>query len=164
MVWIFKPPGASIAAANKVRAPRKSSSVIEPSSPRSRNASRKSSFSSIAHSPRRLNKRFCISAAAALVYVRHRMRSGGTWANNSRATRSVNTRVLPEPAFAESHVETFGRAAFTCAIVASLRAIMVLLHRHSAWLFHPTHQSEQAGHTDQSFLIFPSRAALYSPY
>ena len=92
------------------------------------------------------------------------MRSGGTCANSKRATRSVNTRVLPDPAFADNHVETFGRAALTCASVASLRAIMALLRRRPAWSFRPIHQSVQVDHNDRNFWIFPWLGVQYSPY
>src|SRR5690606_4605797 len=47
------------------------------------------------------------------------MRSGAVPARSSRATRSVSTRVLPEPALAVSQVERCGSAARTCARVAS---------------------------------------------
>ena len=46
-----------------------------------------------------------ISPAAALVEVRQRMRRGSTRASKSRATRSVRTRVFPEPALAETQTD-----------------------------------------------------------
>src|SRR5690554_7301295 len=47
------------------------------------------------------------------------MRCGSTPRSKSRATRSVRTRVLPEPALAESQVEAVGSAAMIWRRVAS---------------------------------------------
>ena len=117
-----RPPGVSIARAKSVRArDRKSGVRPSRSSPNSSSCARNDALSNIAHSPNRLNRRFCISLAAALVKVRHRICSGRVSPSSSRATRSVRTRVLPDPALALSHVEAVGSAARTCASVASLR-------------------------------------------
>ena len=64
MVWIFSPPGVSIARAKRVRA-RPRSMPMRP--PIAASASRSFGSGSIAHSPSRRNRRFCISPAAALV-------------------------------------------------------------------------------------------------
>ena len=68
IVWIFKPPGASTARANSVRAwasvsvPRSSSAT-----PNFAKALINSASANIAHLPSCEKRRFCISAAAALV-------------------------------------------------------------------------------------------------
>ena len=67
IVWIFKPPGVSIARANNRRAADSLSGAITPSTPRFARSLRSALSSSIAQPPRRLNNRFCISAAAAFV-------------------------------------------------------------------------------------------------
>src|SRR6185437_8923006 len=61
-----------------------------------------------------------ISAAAAFVYVRQRMRSGGALASNNRVTRLASVCVFPAPALAETHAECFGSAAArtgSCALI-----------------------------------------------
>ena len=55
--------------------------------------------------------RFAISAAAALVKVRQRMRSGGVSASRRLSTRLVSTVVLPVPAEAATQTEAAGSAA-----------------------------------------------------
>jgi hypothetical protein len=55
--------------------------------------------------------RFAISAAAALVKVRHRIDSGLAPVSNSRSTRAVKTCVLPVPAEAERAACARGSAA-----------------------------------------------------
>ena len=67
MVWMRRPPGVSTAVANRVRARARRSVGNGPSTPRSTSAARRASSGSIAHDPSRLNSRFCISDAAALV-------------------------------------------------------------------------------------------------
>ena len=52
--------------------------------------------------------RLAISAAPALVKVRHRMCSGRTPASSRRSTRAVSTWVLPVPADADSAAWTVG--------------------------------------------------------
>ena len=56
--------------------------------------------------------------------------------NNNLATLSVNTRVFPEPAFAETHVFFSGFAAYICANEASLkfviRPLLDLVYRYLA--------------------------------
>ena len=69
---------------------------------------------------RRCSMRSTISAAAALVNVRHRMPSGSAPESSSRSTRSVSTRVLPVPALAVTHTERPGSAAAFCAGVGPL--------------------------------------------
>ena len=58
--------------------------------------------------------RMAISAAAALVKVKHKMRSGGTPASNKRNTRSVKIFVFPAPADASTHAENLGSDASCC--------------------------------------------------
>ena len=67
MVWIFSPPGVSIARANSRRACASLSASTAPSAPSSPSSARKAASGSIAQHPSRLNNRFCISLAAALV-------------------------------------------------------------------------------------------------
>ena len=110
IVWIFSPPGVSNARANNVRASR-NWSASRLTSPSVSNSARSSASAFIAHAPRLPKRRFCISAAAAFVYVKHKIFCGGHPANNNRATRLVSTRVLPEPAFADTQVEFTGIAA-----------------------------------------------------
>jgi hypothetical protein len=52
-----------------------------------------------------------ISAAAALVKVRHRILAGSVPSSSRLNTRSVNTLVLPVPAEAVTQAEAWGRAA-----------------------------------------------------
>src|SRR5688572_28956451 len=59
--------------------------------------------------------RFAISAAPALVNVRHRIDEGGVPRSSSRSTRDVNTWVLPVPAEADSAAWTSGSEAAACA-------------------------------------------------
>ena len=105
IVCIFNPPGVSIARAKSCLAFRRRPASIAPDTPRSVRSTRSAASGIIAHLPKRSKRRFCISAAAALVYVRHRMFCGSTSSNNNRATRSVRTRVLPEPALADNQVD-----------------------------------------------------------
>ena len=79
----------------------------------------RSRSSAIAHLPSISNSRRCISAAAALVKVRHRILEGSASSKSRRATRSVSTRVFPEPAFADTQTEQAGRAALRWARTAS---------------------------------------------
>ena len=68
IVWIFSPPGVSSARANSVRATESCWSEITASPSSSLpSAARSSSSGSIAQPPSRSNRRFCISAAAAVV-------------------------------------------------------------------------------------------------
>ena len=139
MVWIFKPPGVSIARAKSRRAVGRLTCPVRSSTPNSSRSLRSSASDNIDHLPNRRNKRFCISEAAAFVYVRQRMFCGSTPSNNNRATRSVRTRVLPDPAFAVSHVFNCGSAASTWVCVASFR----IMRRPQAWHHHsgPIRQS-----------------------
>ena len=50
------------------------------------------------------------------------MRAGSVPASSSRATRSISTRVLPEPALAETQLDAAGVEARTCAAVAGVTA------------------------------------------
>ena len=61
--------------------------------------------------PSSLAIRSFISAAAALVKVRQRIRCGGVPASIRLSTRSVSTLVLPVPADAATHTEAPGSAA-----------------------------------------------------
>ena len=66
IVWIFSPPGVSIARANRVRAWSSGTSELS-GTPISDNSVRSSASSIMAHAPSCANRRFCISPAAALV-------------------------------------------------------------------------------------------------
>jgi hypothetical protein len=63
-----------------------------------------------------------ISAAAALVKVRHKIREGSTPASNRRMTLRVSTKVLPDPAFAETHADVAGSvaSAWACNVSAGI--------------------------------------------
>src|SRR3954447_8027315 len=64
--------------------------------------------------------RIDISAAAALVKVRHRMRDGWGPASIRRSTRSVSTLVLPVPAEAPTQTEHSGSDARRCLTLGSI--------------------------------------------
>ena len=59
--------------------------------------------------------RFAISAAAALVKVRHRIDSGRAPLSSNRSTRAVSTCVLPVPAEADNAAWTAGSEASDCS-------------------------------------------------
>ena len=83
-----------------------------PASARSSANSRSRVLSSaVAHSPSRVCRRSAISAAAALVKVRHWMRPGSAPASIRRRMRSVSSLVLPDPAEASTKAETRGSDA-----------------------------------------------------
>ncbi len=86
MVWILRPPGVSSALAKRRRASaRVRASGRWPSSAAIALASFASG--SAVHAPRISKTRFAISAAAARVKVRQRMRPGSAPASNRRITR-----------------------------------------------------------------------------
>ncbi len=63
------------------------------------------SSSAITHEPRACKIRLDISAAAALVKVRHKILPGSTPCNNKLRTRLVSKLVFPEPAFAVTNTQ-----------------------------------------------------------
>ena len=68
IVWIFNPPGASMARAKRVRARDSRSGVrLARSTPLAASVSTSLASSIIAQVPRLAKRRFCISIAAALV-------------------------------------------------------------------------------------------------
>ena len=67
IVWIFRPPGASMARAKSVRARLTSSTFMLCSMPNSWSSLKSVSFSNIVQRPKRWKRRFCISDAAAFV-------------------------------------------------------------------------------------------------
>ena len=119
MVWTSKPPGASSTVANSLRALSISSTATSLPD-KSSNSFAKSASSITAQRDSRPAIRVAISAAAALVKVRHRIRSARAPDNNSRSTRSVNTLVLPDPAEAATHTDCSGAEAIRWAAWATL--------------------------------------------
>ncbi len=120
MVRMLMPPGASRTRANRRRA------TMRPAGSGVRSMSCSISSSSLAGSasaqrPSWLASRLRISAAAALVKVRQRMRSGLTPSSSNRVTRSVSTLVLPVPALASTQAEWPGVVARRCASLANAR-------------------------------------------
>ena len=112
-VCTANPPRASTTLANRRRArARSSASGTSPSA--SRSASRPAS-SHRTHRVSRSKIRPCISAAAALVKVRHSNRSGAAPVSSRRRTRAVSTCVLPVPADADTQALSQGLAAIACS-------------------------------------------------
>src|SRR5262245_24297204 len=110
MVWTLRPPGVSMARANRRRASaRRSLKRTSPVSAWSLLVN--SSSERLSHSAKTANSRPAISAAAARVKVRHRMRAGGAPASIRRTTRATSTWVFPEPALAETKAESAGSEA-----------------------------------------------------
>ena len=129
------PPGCSKTSTNSRRA------AANPSRPGIApvsfcNISASFGSSAIAHSPSLSANRVAISAAAALVKVRHRIRPGGTPASNNLSNLSVSSLVLPEPAEASTQAEAAGSAAKVCASSARWRASLTL-HPHRQMPIHP---------------------------
>ena len=77
--------------------------------------------SSVTHLPSVFCSRTAISAAAALVKVRHWMRSGAEPVSIRRSSRSVSSLVLPDPADAPTKAETDGSDAWSCSALARSR-------------------------------------------
>ena len=117
IVRILSPSGASIVSANR-RPARSLSSFVACRPRRARNLSSSTLASEAAQSPRRSCRRFAISAAAALVKVRQRIRSGRVPVSRRRVILSIKTRVLPVPALAETHTDCRGSAARAWAPVS----------------------------------------------
>ena len=88
------------------------------------------------------------------------MCSGETSSSNSRATLSVNTRVLPDPALADTQVDTPGSAACTWRSLAASR-FMVLPPVPWQLLSHPIRQIVPADH---NHLVFYRSAWRGGPY
>ncbi|GAV36248.1 hypothetical protein ROTAS13_03935 [Roseomonas sp. TAS13] len=122
IVAIRIPPGCSSTRQNSLRAV--ASCAGGTGSPVSASISPRRSASSVtAQRPRRRLSRIAISAAAALVKVRQRMRPGSVPSRSSRrSTRSVSTLVLPEPAEAPTQAERRGSEARRWAFWARSRA------------------------------------------
>ena len=95
-----RPPGASSTRANKRRASCINGGVGR--SPSANNSWRSATSSNRTQDASRAPMRLAISAAPALVKVRHRIASGRTPASSKRSTRAVSTWVLPVPAEADS--------------------------------------------------------------
>ena len=121
--WIVPmrmPPGRSSTRANSARA---LASVCSDGTTRSAFSSRASAASSsVTHMPRIFCSRTAISAAAALVKVRHWMRSGAAPPSIRRSRRSVSSLVLPDPADAPTKADTDGSEASSCSALARSRA------------------------------------------
>ena len=85
----------------------------------------------VTHLPRVRCSRTAISAAAAaLVKVRHWMRSGFAPASIRRSrARSVSSLVLPEPAEAATNADTAGSDAASCSRLARSRGVKAHLRR-----------------------------------
>ena len=79
----------------------------------------------IAQLARRTAILFRISAAAARVYVTHKIPSASAPASNSRKTRSVKSLVLPVPALAETNTEASGSDARSCAALAAITGLFI---------------------------------------
>ena len=134
MVRMLIPPGASSTRANRRRA------ITRSSASGARSISLAISWSSSASSasaqrPSWAARRLRISAAAALVKVRQRIRSGFTPARSSRVTRSVSTLVLPVPALASTQADCAGDVALRCSAVAMLTGsrTSTLIRRSRPW-------------------------------
>ena len=119
IVLIRTPPGRSSTVANNDRARSILLAVGSTASPRSSRVS--ASWSNVTQPPRRRCSRTDISAAAALVNVRQRMRSGFAPSTINRSSRSVRSRVLPDPAEAATKADTRGSEAASWLASASAR-------------------------------------------
>ena len=120
MVPIRMPPGRSSTVANNARALCSASPLGSTRSARS--SCESAASSSVTQRPSVFRSRTDISAAAALVKVRHWMRSGFAPASISRSRRSVSSLVLPDPAEAPTKAETPGSDAWSCSALARSRA------------------------------------------
>ncbi len=120
MVPIRMPPGRSSTVANSARAAWQASTVG--STCRSRNAFASAAGVIVTQRPSVFCSRSDISAAAALVKVRHWMRSGRAPASIRRSSRSVSSLVLPDPAEAATNADTAGSEALSCSRLARSRA------------------------------------------
>ena len=125
MVEIRIPPGCSSTRTNRARAARSSSGPGARPVRRARAAVR-SAGSAVAQAPSARARRVAISAAAALVKVRQRMRPGSTPASSRRSTRSVSSLVLPDPAEASTQAEAAGSEARDWACSARSRGVWVI--------------------------------------
>ena len=112
-----------------------------------RNLSSSTLASEAAQSPRRSCRRFAISAAAALVKVRQRIRSGRVPVSRRRVILSIKTRVLPVPALAETHTDCPGSAARAWAPVSVSACGAVLKACDFA---HATRADVQGGRSHQT--------------
>jgi hypothetical protein len=89
------------------------------------------------------------------------MRRGSVPASRSRATRSVSTRVLPEPALADSQVDRAGSAAAIWARVASSSGVTARPPAW-AWSLRPTRRSARGGRSRPRAPPAPSRGGRCS--
>ena len=132
MVCTASPCGASSTSANRRRA---MASTSGPASVRS--AARSLVSSAALHRAQcasRPNTRVCISAAASLVKVRHKIACGGVPCSNSRNTRADSTWVLPVPADAVTQACACGSAALACSGLRICRAETIwLMRRRRVW-------------------------------
>ena len=111
IVWIFNPPGVSIARANRRRAKARPC-AFGCGAPSSTIASASAASSRPVHDASVSNTRAAILAAAVLVKVRQSRPDGAAPASRSRSARWVSTWVLPEPALAETQAEAAGSEAW----------------------------------------------------
>ena len=72
--------------------------------------------------------RLAISAAPALVKVRHRIADGGVPRSSSRSTRAVSTWVLPVPAEADSAAWTSGSDARCLSALEPEKGLQAAAH------------------------------------
>ena len=120
MVPMRMPPGRSSTWANSARAAARESSP--PGIVRAASSLSSAESSSVTQRPSRCWSRSAISAAAALVKVRHWMRDGSAPVSIRRSMRSVSSLVLPDPADAATKAETAGSDAWRCSASARSRA------------------------------------------
>ena len=107
MVWIFRPPGVSMARANRRRA-KASLAASGAGAPVSTIAAVELGVVEAVHVASVLKTRAAMLAAAALVKVRQRTPDGGAPSRSRRSTRWASTWVLPEPALADTQAEEAG--------------------------------------------------------
>ena len=119
IVWILAPPGVSSTRAKSRRACAMSSSRgLRPVS--ATKCCANSPDFIVVQAARRSLTRFAISAAAARVKVRHRMRAGSVPLSIKVSNRSVSTLVLPVPADAATQTEAAGSSALRWARSAAV--------------------------------------------
>ena len=107
MVMIGRPAGRSRTSASRMRA--RPAPHPSPAAEQIRESACSCSSGAVASRPSSCWTRATISAAAALVKVRHSSWPGAVPASSRRSTRSASTRVLPVPAEAVTQVEQVGR-------------------------------------------------------
>ena len=138
MVWMRRPPGASRILANS----RRARCIVGGSlaSPRLMRSVLKSWSRIRTQVASRALMRLAISAAPALVKVRHRICSGRTPDSSSRSTRAVSTCVLPLPADADSAAWTLGSDAARLVALELGKGLQPVAHQR------PASQAAARGH------------------